>query len=63
MMGQYVGYGNGMYWLWMSIMMLAMAAGWIILLLALWRTMKANQSIARSMEEIATKLGSKQQNS
>ncbi|MEN6461967.1 MAG: hypothetical protein ABFC94_11435 [Syntrophomonas sp.] len=59
MMGQYMmGYGGGIYWLWMFIMMLAMVAGWIILLLALWRIMTANQSIARSVEEIAKKSAS-----
>lgn len=51
-------YGSGMYWIWMCIMMLAMVVGWIILLLALWKTMKASQSIANSTEEIAKKMGS-----
>lgn len=59
MVGQYMmGYGGGAYWVWMCIMMLVMAAVWIILLLALWRTMKANESIARSVDEIAKKIGS-----
>lgn len=57
MMGQYMMfYGNGMNWVGMIIMMLGIAAGWILLLAVLWKNGLALQSIARSMEEMTNKL-------
>ena len=37
------------------LMTCGMIAGWIIFLIAAWRAMKAHESIARSMQQIADK--------
>ncbi len=57
MMGRYMMGNDGANWWWMCIMMLFMAAGWIIFLLAIWRMMKAKESMAHSMAEIAQHMG------
>ena len=36
------------------ILMLGVIAGWIILLIAVWRGMKAHESIAESMKELTS---------
>jgi len=51
-----MGYGVA-NWLWMCIMMLIMLISWIVFLLAIWRMMKAKESMARSMAEIAQHIG------
>lgn len=51
-----MGYGAA-NWLWMCIMMLLMLFGWIVFLLAIWRMMKAKESMARSMAEISQHMG------
>ena len=42
-----------------TIMMLSMAAGYLIMLIALWRISTAHKSIAKSLEGISEKLDSK----
>jgi hypothetical protein len=36
------------------LLMIGMIAGWIIFLIAVWRGMKAHESIAESMKELAS---------
>ena len=57
MMGQYMLGYVGSNWLWMCIMMLIMICGGVIFLMAIWRMMKAKESIARSMAEISQHMG------
>ena len=45
-------FGGIFFFLWF-VMMMAMVAGYVILLVALWRGMKAHESIARTLEQIA----------
>lgn len=60
MMGQYMlGYAAG--WLWMCLMMMLMVIGWVVFLVAVWRMMKAKESIAISLADLSKQLiGEKQ---
>jgi uncharacterized membrane protein len=55
MMGQWYG-GYGGFGLMMPLMFLGIAAVYIILLVAVWRAMKAHESLAGSLKEIAENL-------
>lgn len=56
MFGQYMmGYYTGGF-MWMGIMMLIMAIGLAVALLAIWRVMRANESMARSLEKISQQI-------
>lgn len=48
------GYG-GMGFMW-SLMMLGMVAFYVVLLIAAWRFMRAHESLAASLKELAEKL-------
>jgi Na+/proline symporter len=51
-MGTAVGGIGFLLWL---VMMVGMIAAWILFLVAIWRGMKAHESIAESMKQIAQK--------
>jgi len=46
---------GGIFFLVWLAMVIVMVGGWVALLIAAWRGMKAHESIARSLEEIANK--------
>ena len=47
--------GGVLFFLVWLLMMVGMIAGWIILLVAIWRGMLAHESIAESLRQIANK--------
>ena len=51
-MGPAVG---GIFFLLWLIIMIGMIAAWIIFLVAIWRGMKAHESIAETLKQIAQK--------
>jgi len=52
-----VGYGNvGMMGIMWPLMMLGMVAAYVILLLAVWRMMRAHESLAGAVKEVAEKI-------
>ena len=46
---------GGIFFLFWLIMMIGMIAGYIIFLVAIWRGMKAHESIAETLKQIAQK--------
>jgi len=47
---------GGLFFLIWLVMMVGMLAGYVILLVAIWRGMKAHEAIAHTMASIATSL-------
>ena len=45
---------GGLFFIWL-LMMGGMIAGWIIFVISMWRGMKAHESIAHSLQQIADK--------
>ncbi|MFO7974486.1 MAG: hypothetical protein R6V12_07620 [Candidatus Hydrogenedentota bacterium] len=50
-----VGIFGGLFFLIWLLLMGGMIVGWIVFLVAIWRGMKAHESIALSLERIAEK--------
>jgi hypothetical protein len=46
---------GGLFFIIWLMMVLGMIVGWVVLLIAVWRGMKAHESIALSLERIAEK--------
>ena len=47
-------FGIAFFLIWLA-MMVGMVGGWVIVIIAVWRGMKAHESVARSLKAIADK--------
>ena len=55
MQGQMAPALGGIFFILWLIMMIGVVAGWVIFLVAIWRGMKAHESVAESLQQIAQK--------